>query len=150
MYAYSPDCVALTKASESCRLTAYLDPAGFWTIGWGRKLLPRQGYPGLTCTQEEADTWLEHDLQTAWKAVQKLVKVPLTQGQVDALVDFTFNEGSGRLAGSSLLKCLNSSSYAVACGDLSSWVYARVNGVEVREPGLVKRRAAEQALWQKQ
>lgn len=143
MYAYGPDCVRLVKASESCRLTAYKDPKGLWTIGWGHLLPQHQDWTGLTWTQDEADSWLVRQLAQAESSVNVLVKVPLTQGQTDALVDFVYNEGVDHLADSSLLKRLNVGDYTGAGGELRYWVYAG----EVVEPGLVKRRAAEQALW---
>jgi lysozyme len=67
------------------------------------------------------------------------VTVPLTQGQYDALVSFTYNEGAGRLQSSTLLKDLNAKEYGAVPGQLAEWVY----GGGVKLPGLVTRRAAE-------
>jgi lysozyme len=47
------------------------------------------------------------DAGYAEHAVTHLVTVSLTQGQYDALVSFTYNEGAGRLQSSTLLKDLN-------------------------------------------
>lgn len=44
------------KREESCRLTAYRDTKGIWTIGWGRA--DAGVTDGMTCTQAEADEWL--------------------------------------------------------------------------------------------
>jgi len=70
--------------------------------------------------------------------------VPLSQGQFDALVDFVFNLGSGRLASSTLLKILNAGRYADAAEQLLRWDQA--GGKEC--PPLKARREAELALWQ--
>lgn len=83
------------------------------------------------------------DLHEAERAVERLVKVPLAQGQFDALVDFCFNLGSGRLASSTLLKLLNSGHHADAAEQLLRWNIA--GGVV--NAGLKARREAEFALW---
>ena len=71
------------------------------------------------------------------------MKVALTQGQFDALVDFTYNLGAGRLVSSTRLKMLNAGNTAGAGQQLLLWVYAGGKP----EPGLVARRKAELALW---
>ncbi|MGA3370676.1 MAG: lysozyme [Terracidiphilus sp.] len=98
----SKDGLQLIKASEGFRANTYLDVAGFPTIGYGHRLLHPESYPN-GITEDEATALLLQDVQSAEQAVLRLVKVPLSQGQFDALVDFTFNLGSGRLAGSILL-----------------------------------------------
>jgi len=132
----------LTEASEGVRLVAYPDPgtkAAPWTIGYGHTAGVKQGD---TCTLEQADKWLSDDILFAQTAVNRLVTVPLTQHQFDALVDFTFNLGAGALAGSTLLKLLNAKDYAGADAQFARWV--RAGGGVL--PGLVKRRALE-AAW---
>ncbi|MGZ3891178.1 MAG: lysozyme, partial [Mucilaginibacter sp.] len=54
-------------------------------------------------------------------AVNTLVKVPLTQNQFDALVSFTYNEGTGALKESTLLKKLNERDYAGAADQFLAW-----------------------------
>lgn len=136
----SPACYALIKHFEGCRLTAYADSVGVWTIGYGHtKGVTR----GQTITEAEADDLLRQDVAVAESGVRRNVKVPLTQGQFDALVSFVFNLGSEQLAESTLLRKLNASRYEEASAEFSRWVHA--GGVEL--PGLVKRRAAERALF---
>ncbi len=61
---------------------------------WGRT----RSFPARSrCNRPRA--MLERDLVQAEEAVTRLVRVPLTQGQFDALVDFTFNLGAERAAG---------------------------------------------------
>ena len=133
----------LLKQSEGFRSTTYLDTAGYPTIGYGHRLVHPECYPhGIT--EPQASIILEWDVREAEQAVERLVKVPLSQGQFDALVDFTFNLGSGSLAGSTLLHALNAGQYAAAAVQLLLWNHA---GNEV-SAGLKTRREAEFRLWQ--
>jgi len=72
------------------------------------------------------------------------VVVPLNQGRFDALVSFTFNLGEGNLARSTLLKLLNQRNYQGAAAQFPMWCMAAGQVL----PGLVKRRAAERALFE--
>jgi len=139
---YSSTGLALTEHFEGLRLTAYQDSVGVWTIGYGHT--GSDVRPGLTITQEQASALLQQDVAGAVAAVNRLVTVTLTQNQFDALVDFTFNEGQGNLASSTLLRELNAGNTAGAAAQFLVWVYA--GGVQL--PGLVKRRQAEAALFQ--
>jgi lysozyme len=135
-------CRALVRQFERCYLQAYLCPAGVPTIGVGHT---RGVKLGDRCSQEQADVWLTQDLEEAAAAVSSLVRVPLTQGQFDALTSFVFNLGIKRLAESTLLILLNKGNYAAAADQFSRWVYAGTKKL----PGLVTRRAAEAALFLK-
>jgi lysozyme len=137
----SQACVDLVKASEGCRLTAYRDSVGILTIGYGSTGGIK---PGQTITQAEAEAMLVDDLDAAAEAVHKLVTVLLTQGQFDALCDFVFNLGEGRLRDSTLLRLLNQGKYGEAAAQFRFWVMAGGHPL----PGLVKRRAAERALFE--
>lgn len=138
----SEDAIDLVKASEGLRLQAYRDAIGVLTIGWGHTT----GVRGVqTITLDEAEQILGEDLDDAGAAVNRLVAVPLTQGQFDALTDFVFNLGAGRLAGSTLLRLLNQGDYNAAGAQLKYWIMA--GGAAL--PGLITRRAAELALWNK-
>ena len=64
--------------------------------------------------EQQGSTLLLEDVGYAQHAVEHLVTVKLTQGQYDALVSFTYNEGAGRLQSSTLLKMLNAGNYAGA------------------------------------
>ena len=137
----SDACVALVKASEGCQLTAYRCPAGVLTIGYGHA---RGVKEGQTITQDEADALLLDDLDLAATQVRGMVTVPLAQCQFDALVDFVFNLGAGRLRDSTLLRLLNQGRYGEAAAQFKFWVLAGGHPL----PGLVKRRAAERALFE--
>ncbi len=137
--------LAVLKQAEGFRGETYLDATGYPTIGYGHRLVHPESYPqGIT--EAQALVILEWDVREAEQAVERLVKVPLTQGQLDALVDFTFNLGSGQLAASTLLQELNAGRYDAAAEQLLRWDHA---GKEV-VAGLQARREAEFRLWQEQ
>lgn len=137
-FSYSRAGQDLTKRFESCRLMAYQDQVGVWTIGWGHTFGVTQG---MTCTQVEADAWLQEDEAAAIKDVNTHVKVPLTQCEFDALVDFAFNVGRGALNNSTLLKDLNAGDYHAAAKEFERWDHAGGKVVA----GLLRRRQAEEA-----
>jgi lysozyme len=137
----SQACIDLVKASEGCRLTAYRDAVGILTIGYGSTGGIKEGQ---TITQEQAEEMLVDDLDAAAEAVRKLVTVPLNQGQFDALCDFVFNLGEGRLRDSTLLRLLNQGRYGEAAAQFRFWVMAGGHPL----PGLIKRRAAERAMFE--
>ena len=135
-YTYSATGLALTEGFESCRLSAYQDSNGIWTIGWGHTASVQ---PGDTCTQAQADAWLQQDIQWAASVVNNDVTVSLTQAEFDALTDFTYNVGSGHFASSTLLKDINSGNFASVVHDLELWDLAA--GAVCA--GLLRRRVAE-------
>ena len=133
----------LLKNSEGFRNRVYLDVAGLPTIGYGHRLLHPESFPdGID--QALATELLASDVRDAEQAVQRMVKVQLSQGQFDALVDFCFNLGAGRVASSTLLKRLNAGFYGEAANELLRW--NRAGGKEI--PALKARRQAEVELWQ--
>jgi GH24 family phage-related lysozyme (muramidase) len=132
----------LIKRSEGFRAQEYRDVAGFSTIGYGHRIVDGESFPAGV-SEEQASALLLADVCTAEKAVARLVCVPITQGQFDALVDFTFNLGAGRLAGSTLLRELNAGQVDSAGQLLLVWSYA----AGVVNSGLLARREAELALW---
>ena len=133
----------LIKRSEGFRAQTYKDMAGFPTIGFGHKLLPGESYPeGID--EARASALLANDVKNVEQAVEKLVKVTVTQGQFDALVDFCYNLGSARLASSTLLRELNAGRYDEAREQLLRWDNAE--GKVVAD--LEARREAESRLWE--
>jgi lysozyme len=142
---YSQDCVDLVKQSEGFSAHPYKDSAGYGTIGYGHKIVAGEDFEdGLTVS--EAETLMRADLDKTAGAVNELVKVPLSQGQFDALTDFAFNLGAANLRNSTLLRKLNSGYGEEVPAELLRWVYA---GGE-KLPGLVTRRQREVALWNKE
>ena len=134
---YSDNGEKLTKSFESCRLVAYQDGGGIWTIGWGRTKGVKEGD---TCTQDQADQWLTEDLIWAIYTVNRFVHAQLTQGEFDALVDFVYNVGADNFGGSTLLRKLNQSDFLGAAQEFERWDLSK--GVVVA--GLLRRRIAEE------
>lgn len=136
----------LIKAFEGCKLVAYYCPAGKLTIGWGHT--SAAGKPvvteGFKITKTEADAILSSDLGQYEKSVNDNVKVPLTQNQFDALVDFTYNVGSSAFKTSTLLKKLNAGQYKAIPAEFMKWVHGP-GGVVLQ--GLVRRRSADASWW---
>lgn len=145
--------IAFIHHFESCRLVAYPDPGSKdgrpWTIGWGHT--GPEVKRGLVWTQAQADATFVQDLAVIEAGIQRLVKVPLTQGQFDALVSFAYNVGldenrNGKAEGigeSTLLRKLNVKDYAGAAEQFLRW--NKNDGFVM--PGLTKRRAAEKNLF---
>lgn len=132
--------IQLIKKYEGCCLDAYLCPAKVPTIGYGHT----EGVNlGMRITQEQADSLLKGDLVSREAAVRRLVRVPVTQGQFDALVSFVYNIGTGAFERSTLLKKLNAGDTRGASAQFAVW--NKAGGKEL--PGLTKRRAAERALF---
>ena len=130
----------LLKYFEGCKLTAYQDSVGVWTIGYGHT---KGVYDGMTITQEEAEQMLLTELEEYEGYVEKYVTVPLTQNQFDALVVWVYNLGPTNFRNSTLLKELNAGNYNAAGQEITRWNKA---GGKVLA-GLVKRREAEAQLF---
>lgn len=129
----------LIKGFESCRLSAYRDGGGVWTIGWGHT--GKDVYEGLVWTQAQADEALEHDIIAA-DALISIYSPGLTGGALEAMTDFVFNIGIGHYRTSTLCKLVNANAWAQVKTELLKWDHD--NGAVVA--GLLRRRQAEAAL----
>ena len=133
--------LALIKQYEGCRLAAYRCAAGVWTIGYGHTA---GVHSGMTITQAQADAYLQQDIAKFEGYVNNPAYVPITeqlnQNQFDALVSFAFNLGAGNLR--KLCKGRTAAQIAQAMTQ-----YCKANGKVLA--GLKRRRAAEQALFNK-
>ena len=101
--------IALIQEFEKCRLKAYLDGGGVWTIGWGTTRYPdgRRVKQGDVCTQAQADAWMRADVASTEYAVDALTADTISQKQFDALVSLTYNIGTGGYKGSTLRRRVN-------------------------------------------
>jgi len=137
--------LAMLKAFEGCKLTAYQDSVGIWTTGYGHTSMA--GEPvvkrGLKITHKEAEAILKRDLLKYEKAVIDALKHGPTQNQFDAMVSLCFNIGPKAFAGSSVVKKFNAGDKAGAADAFLKWNKARGRVLE----GLTKRRTAEAALF---
>lgn len=118
--------IDLIKKFEGFSATPYRCPAGKMTIGYGHVVQAEREKFNAPITEADAERILRNDVKIAEKAVNELIKVPLTQEQFDALVSFTFNVGGGAFKNSTLLKKLNQKLYDEAAEELLKWKYIRV------------------------
>jgi lysozyme len=143
-------------------LKPYADPLGLCTIGWGH-LLQKSGCTGdetaeidgetVTLkngiTQAQAQSLFDTDVAAKVQLIDDTVKVPLTQNQFDALLDFVFNGNPVQYKGSSLLKDINCQNYDDVPAQFRRWVYGHTpDGQSVQLQGLVQRRELEADGWQ--
>lgn len=134
--------VAFIKAHEDCRLTAYRDQGGVWTVGYGATG-PRIG-AGTVWTQAEADADLQSRLAILASSVgMKTQPLRLTEQQSAALMSFAYNAGLGAFGSSHVLQFVLARDWLNAAKALLQWDH--VAGVE--SLGLLKRRMAEGALF---
>ena len=134
--------IDLIKKYEGFSSTPYYCPANKLSVGYGHVVLSGETF-AEEITEADADKLLREDLHFSEKGVQTYTHVPLTQGQFDALVSFTYNLGVGALRDSTLLKKVNARDVEGAAAEFDKWVHG---GGRVL-PGLIKRRAAEAALF---
>ena len=76
------------KQFEGCRLEAYRDAAGVWTIGYGHTYKVR---PGDRITRQWADHLLREDIENAERQLMALGDPQVgrwTKAQLDAVVAF--------------------------------------------------------------
>lgn len=133
--------LALIKEFEGCKLTAYKDSVGVWTIGYGHTRSARQG---MTITQEQADELLAQDVARHAIGVYKALQAKLEQHQFDAVVSLAFNVGVSAVRNSTLMKMINRGDVKLAAAQFDRWNKA---GGKVLA-GLVRRRAAERKMYE--
>lgn len=129
----------LTEDSEGCRLKAYQDTGGVWTIGYGHTGGVK---PNQVIDQNTAEILLEHDMAYAVGVVNAHC-LPCTQGQFDALTDFVFNVGPSQFLTSHLYRYHVAGAYDKAAAEFPKWKYDNGQVID----GLVTRREKERELY---
>jgi len=151
------EAIELIKNFEGFRDKPYLCPAGYWTCGFGHVIIGQDGEMlkgakdkdeafgifNTPLTQKQASELLADDLMPVVSQITRLVKVPLNNNQLGALVSFVFNVGAGAFQNSTLLKILNQGHYDKVPEQFLRWTKAG----KIVLSGLVKRRSAEVKLW---
>ena len=136
------NCIDLVKHFEGFRSKVYVCAGGHPTIGIGHLIRNGEDWTqGIS--EEQAEILLAKDLESSERAVLRLTKVPLSDGQFDALVSFVFNLGSGCYQRSTLRQKVNREDHIDAANTF--WMYRRASGKIQR--GLVRRREAEKKLY---
>ncbi|EHM8868126.1 lysozyme [Salmonella enterica] len=136
--------LAALEHEEGCRLTAYQDSRGIWTIGTGHtgKVDGVAVHKGMTITQDTADRLLRDDLSWVEHCIAERVTVELNQHQYDALCSLIFNIGASAFIGSSVRRHLNAGDYAAAADDFLKWTRSGSNPTL-----LAPRRGRERAMF---
>lgn len=141
----SKNCLDLVKEFEGCRLTAYRDEVGVWTIGYGitnsdKNITGTTIKRGLKISKETAEKWLEESLNK--KYLPLVLKYDeqynWNQNELDALVSFAYNIGS-----ITQLTAKGTRSKKTIAAKLLE--YNKAGGKVYR--GLIRRRKAEQKLF---
>jgi lysozyme len=137
----------IKKAEGGLYLKAYLDSGFVPTIGYGSTYdfdKQRKVQMGDIITKEQAERWLQLVTNKDAAEIKNLVKVPLNNNELNALISFVYNVGINAFKASSLLRLLNSGTDKKLVADqFDRWVYD--NGVKVK--GLITRRNAEKKLF---
>ena len=144
--AVSRSAVELIKAFEGFRPSAAQLDDGRWTIGYGHTLTAREG---AQIGEPDAEALLLYDLIQVSHAVNEHVFAPLNQNQFDALVSFVFNIGVRNFRGSTTLRRLNEGRALEAAIAMEMWRKADLEGERIVVDALIRRRAAEKALFLK-
>lgn len=137
--------LALIKKFEGCKLTAYKDSVGVWTIGYGltnacKSITGLTIKSGTKITQAKAEEYLEKVLNQ--KFIPLVAKYDDTyhfnQNQIDSLTSFAYNIGS-------IDKLTNNGKRTIAQISAKFPEYNKAGGKVLT--GLTKRRKAEKELF---
>jgi lysozyme len=132
--------IDLIKEFEGCKLKPYKDVVGLLTVGYGHRIAEADN---RDYTQEEVDEFLRSDLERFERGVLTYITVPLTQGQFDSLVCFSYNLGLGTLQRSTLRQKILRGDGEGAAKEILR--FDKAGGVVVK--GLTRRRQAEYDLF---
>jgi lysozyme len=140
----SPALVARVKLFERLTLKAVHLSDGRYMVGYGHTRGAREG---LTVTQREAEALLYYDLSKAALEVEARCFTPLSRAQFEALTAFAFNIGNENFRASAVLALVNEGRLLEAAEAMEAWRQADVEGRRLVMDALVRRRAAEKALF---
>lgn len=129
------------KQFEGRELKAYRCSANRLTIGYGHTKGVQEGDE---ISPAEAEQLLVEDLTAIADDLNRLVNVPVSEGQYIALLSLAFNVGASAIKKSTLLFHLNHKRYDEAAEEFDKWIYAGGKPSE----GLKRRRAAERKLFE--
>lgn len=133
------------KAFEGFRARSERLPNGRWIIGYGHM---RRAREGIRVNETEAEAILrEYDLPPVERHVMRCVLAPMTQNEFDALVSLAFNIGAKAFSSSDVVASINGGNRLDAAQAFDHWRQAKIGGRVQIVDALVRRRAAEKALF---
>lgn len=121
------------KIDEGCRLTAYKDTVGVWTVGYGHAHVP----PGTVWTQDQAEAQLikdveEHNadlaLELPWVANLDPVRRRVLQNMAFNLGVGSATSGKGLLGFKNTLELVRTGKYAQAADNMMASKWAKQVG----------------------
>lgn len=148
---------------DTPELEPKLCPADIVTYGWGRAAVDPatgktlKGEEGLDRAMEvwgaidrdTADQWFAEDITKFARGITDLVTKPLNPNQFGACLSLAYNIGLRGFRTSTVLRLLNKGDYMGASRAFAMWNKATIKGKKIVLAGLVRRRAAETALFLK-
>lgn len=146
--------LALIKDFEGWSAKPYNDPVGLCTVGYGHLIsmtrcenldlnIVEKGRFSKPISKEEGLKVLEEDTFTARRAVQKLVRIKMSDDQFGALASFTFNLGKENFAFSHLLQFVNKGKDKLATKEFGRWIKSKGKILQ----GLIDRRKCSATLF---
>lgn len=140
----SPAGYALIESFEGFRALAGRLPDGRWTLGYGHTASAREG---ARVTRADARMLLKWDLAPVERLLGSEIYTPLNQNQFDALASFIFNIGIEAFRDSDVAARLAEGNMIAAAGAMAAWRRGRLGERVLVVDALVRRRAAEAALF---
>lgn len=132
------------RKKEGLRLDAYQGPSGKWLIGYGHS---RGVQPGMSITRARAEELLREDVGNVERVIKSAVRVPINAAELSAMVDLTYNIGTGNFRDSTVLRKLNEGDRQGAADGFLLWTKVTQNGKKVSSPQLVQRRSEDRRLF---
>jgi lysozyme len=131
----------LIREFEGFRSHAYKCPAGTCTVGFGTT--GAAVHFGMVISRDTAERWLDRDVRNTAIALEKIVRVPLSEKSWAAILSFAYNVGVGAFEQSTLEFLISQKRFNSAAEQFGRWVHSG----DEKLPGLIRRRAAERALF---
>jgi lysozyme len=136
--------IDMIKRLEGYRRKAARLSDGRWIVGYGHVRTARQG---VEVSEADAEALLIYDLISVSHGINASAHTPLTQNEFDALVSFAFSIGLESFRQSLVLRRLNEGAHLQAACAMELWRKSEVEGEIIVVDALVRRRAAEKALF---
>lgn len=145
---FSANGLQLLKNLEGFRGKPYKCSAGRDTVGYGTVITPAEvaKYTAVPISREEAEKLALQKVNEILFVMKKVVRVQLTQNQIDATVCFVYNIGVNAFKSSTFLRKLNDHNFQGAALEMLRWVHDDHGNVI---DGLVTRHAKEKDLFLK-
>lgn len=109
----SPDFIMWSQIKgefEGCKLMAYIDTGGVWTIGYGTTYLYDKGRKvraGDFLSKEDAVRYWQYDSQETVRLANFYIKKELNITQSTAICDYIYNRGIGNFLSTRLDELIN-------------------------------------------